>query len=185
MQDKKKNSTSVAWYKLADLIARGEREKALSVYRLLAHSLVNKAYALQLEGDILWSFDDPSAYEKYKQAAFLYKKEKRWIDAIAVCEHLLCADPNNQELLSMLCYFYAVVDWTDRFDRVLSNICALLLTGNFDSEQFYTMLKNLAECASESKHPETKQWLTVAIEKQTCNLDHDLHTRAQALFVTL
>ena len=56
---------SLAWFKLADLIARGEREKALNVFRLLSHSLQDRAYSLQLEGDLLWYLDDKNFTEKY------------------------------------------------------------------------------------------------------------------------
>lgn len=182
VQDKKKNTTSVAWYKLADLIARGEREKALSIYRLLAHSLENKAYALQLEGDILWSFDDPGAYEKYKQAAFLYKKEKRWIDAIAVCEHLLNNDPNNQELLSMLCCFYAVIDWHDRFEQTMNRLKTLFTTGQCNSEQFFTMFKNLAEVTATTLQPTSKAWLSSTIATHTDSLEKDFAKKICSLF---
>src|SRR3990172_6949193 len=93
---------SLAWFKLADLIARGEREKALNVFRLLSHSLPDRAYALQLEGDILWYLDDKASQEKYKQAAFLYQKEKRWVDAISIYEHLLFQNPQSTDVLSVL-----------------------------------------------------------------------------------
>src|SRR5271157_3821637 len=105
---------SLAWFKLADLIARGEREKALSVFRLLAHSLPDRAYVLQLEGDILWHLDDKNAEEKYKQAAFLYQKEKRWIDAIAIYEHLLSQSPDSYEIFSILLAAYAIIDWQEK-----------------------------------------------------------------------
>jgi hypothetical protein len=39
----------VAWFKLADLITRKEKEKALNLYRLLSHSFEDRAYALQVE----------------------------------------------------------------------------------------------------------------------------------------
>lgn len=182
MQDKKRNSTSVAWYKLADLIARGEREKALSVYRLLAHSLTNRAYALQLEGDILWSFDDPTAYEKYKQAAFLYKKEKRWIDAIAVCEHLLHNDPGNQELLSMLCHFYCVIDWQERFNRTFTKICMLLEQQGFDAELFHAMLNNLADFFAHNANSTTKEWFLNSITEHKHRLPAQHAAYAERLF---
>lgn len=108
--DKQAPVASVAWYKLADLITRGEREKALSVYRLLAHSFDDKAYALQLEGDVLYALDDPRSKEKYFQAATLYKEEKRWVDAVALTEHLIALHPEDPALHLFAVYCYAVLD---------------------------------------------------------------------------
>lgn len=79
---------TIAWFKLAECIARGEREKAYGVYRLLAHSLSDQAYALQLEGDLLRCFDDARAFEKYRQALQLYYQEQRWLQAAGVGAHL-------------------------------------------------------------------------------------------------
>ena len=123
---------SLAWFKLADLIARGEREKALSVFRLLAHSLSDRAYVLQLEGDILWYLDDKSAVERYKQAAFLYQKEKRWVDAIAIYEHLLSQTPEAYELLAKLLIFYAIIDWPEKFNERYNLLAQLFANQNLD-----------------------------------------------------
>ena len=120
---------SLAWFKLADLIARGEREKALSVFRLLAHSLPDRAYALQLEGDILWYLDDTNATEKYKQAAFLYQQEKRWIEAIAVYEHLLFQHSDSVHIISELIIFYAIIDWQDKFQERFDGLLVLVNNG--------------------------------------------------------
>jgi len=79
---------TIAWFKLAECIERGEREKAYGVYRLLAHSIADQAYAYQLEGDLLRSFEDPRAYQKYQSAAKLYYQERRWHEAAGLCEHL-------------------------------------------------------------------------------------------------
>ncbi len=80
---------SVAWFKLADCIARGEKERALGVYRLLSYSLGDSALARQLQADILLSFGDDQAYEKYRQAAMLYEEQERFLEAAAVYEHLV------------------------------------------------------------------------------------------------
>ena len=47
---------TIAWFKLAECVAKGEKEKAFGVYRLLMHSLEDQAYAYQLEGDLLDAF---------------------------------------------------------------------------------------------------------------------------------
>ena len=80
---------------MADCIARGEKERALGVYRLLAHSLDDSALASQLLGDILRSFQDEKAFEKYIHAAELYRTQGRLLEAAAVYEHLSCLDREN------------------------------------------------------------------------------------------
>ncbi len=120
-------TSCVAWFKLSELITRKEKEKALSLYRLLSHSLEDKAYALQVEGDILWSLEDKDALEKYTQAAYLYKKEKNLASATAVYEHLLTLQPHEFDYLSKLIIFYALLSWTEKFEERY-----LLLLDEFD-----------------------------------------------------
>lgn len=122
---KQTGSVSVAWYKLADLIARGEREKALNVYKLLAYSLPDKAYALQLEGDILWFLRDHRAYEKYYQAALIYKEEQRWAHMVALGEHLRQYDKKNNDILVMLVNGYAFLGVIDRCIEKLKDLVQL------------------------------------------------------------
>ena len=111
------NQSCIAWFKLAELVSRKEREKALSLYRLLAHSFEDRAYVLQLEGDILCSLEDSLALEKYKQAAILYKKEAKLISAIGVYEHLLMLDSSNYEFISKLLLLYSLVDYQVKFEE--------------------------------------------------------------------
>ena len=59
---------NIAWFKLADCVARGEKERALGVFRLLSHSFDDPALARQLHGDLLLSFRDERAQEKYEEA---------------------------------------------------------------------------------------------------------------------
>jgi hypothetical protein len=82
-------SYSVAWFKLADFVARGEKERALNVHKLLMHSVDEQAFAYQLEADILLSFDDEMALSKYHVAANLYKKQEKYQRAIDVYRHVL------------------------------------------------------------------------------------------------
>ena len=70
---------NVAWFKLAEFVARGEKERAMGLYRLLVHSFDDSAFAHQLEGDLLLSFDDTQAVEKYLEAAYLYETQDRLI----------------------------------------------------------------------------------------------------------
>ncbi len=81
---------TVAWFKLSEVIARGEKERALGMYRLLAHSLNNSAFAKQLEGDILFFFNDNAAHDKYNEAVTLHINCGRYAQATMIYEHLLC-----------------------------------------------------------------------------------------------
>jgi tetratricopeptide (TPR) repeat protein len=146
--DKQVLVASVAWYKLADLIARGEREKALSVYRLLAHSFDDKAYALQLEGDVLFALEDVRSKEKYFQAATLYKAEKRWVDAVALAEHMIAQHSQDPLLFLFAVYCYAALDVPDKavyyFDAFTKSIKNCNISIDFFSEEL-ALLKNLAK----------------------------------------
>jgi tetratricopeptide (TPR) repeat protein len=157
-------SATVAWFKLAELITRKEREKALSVYRLLAHSLENRAYALQLEGDILWSFDDKGASEKYKAAAFLYHKEKRFIDAIALYENLLFKDPQNSECLAYLVQCYAVIDWPEKCTQRLGQLLDLLVKKLADEVIVFKTIKHVVEMAKLSGNKEKLAWIVEMLQ---------------------
>ena len=153
---------SVAWFKLAYLITRKEREKALSVYRLLSHSFEDRAYALQLEGDILWALADQLASEKYKQAAFLYRQEKRWVNAIAVCEHMLSLDQTNLDLRGILLDLYAIADWDEKLELALQ--ATLQKTRNFTEEQLFTLFKVVADRAQEADDLEKKSRLIILLK---------------------
>ncbi len=98
---------TIAWFKLAECISRGEKERALGVYRLLSHSLEDSAFVHQLEGDIFLSFNDnQEAIENYYKAAQLYKKDNRLLEAAAVYEHLLTIQPDNKRYRTIIISLY-------------------------------------------------------------------------------
>lgn len=84
---------NVAWFKLAEFVARKEKERALSIYRLLVHSLPDEAMRLQLEGDLLLAFNDAKALSCYAKAAELYESSGKIIEAIGVYEHCATLAP--------------------------------------------------------------------------------------------
>ena len=174
-QDHKERS--VAWFKLAELIARGEREKALSVFRLLAHSLPDRAYVLQIEGDILWFLDDVTAADKYKQAAVLYHKEKRLVDAISLYEHLLMQRADSYDILSHLLILYASMDWKDKFEHCFARMLALFSKHAIDTPQLEKTLRDLA-ASSASTNP----WLASWAKSVTPRLPTDLQPRMADIF---
>jgi len=154
----KNKSSCVAWFKLAELISRREKEKALSLFRLLSHSFVDKAYALQLEGDILWSLDDEQAFDKYSKAAFLYRKEKRISSAIAIYEHLLTLQPNNYEYLSTLVVLYVLIYWPEKFEERYKQLLDLFNNGTIEQGTILDFTKKVVDFAVDStKEKKTKK----------------------------
>ena len=102
---------NIAWFRLAEYVSRGEKERALGMYRLLSHSFDDQAFACQLEGDILWSFNDNlGAADKYYQAAQLYQEDKRMLQAAAVYEHLIALRPDSFEYVCSLVDVYSACD---------------------------------------------------------------------------
>ena len=166
-------SSCVGWFKLAELIDRKEKEKALSLYRLLSHSFDDKAYSLQLEGDILWSMQDKLAIEKYMQAAFLYKKEKKVASAIGIYEHLLTLQPKNHEFLSTLLMLYVFTSWQEKFKDRYNLLLKLLEDGDVARETVLSITKKIIKKAQQDcneygfvkkdSYPLVKKWLTRSI----------------------
>lgn len=136
-------SSCVAWFKLADLISRKEKEKALNLYRLISHSFDDKAYALQVEADILWSLEDNAALEKYTQAAYLYKKEKKLLSSAAVYEHLLTLEPENIDYLKSLILLYVFVSWQEKFEKNYLKLFELARKKILEQDDFFNFSKKV------------------------------------------
>jgi hypothetical protein len=106
MKQSQSNKYSVAWFKIADFVTRGQKERALGLHRLLAHSIGDNALNLQLEGDILLSCNDNRALEKYQAAALYYQKEERLCQALAIYEHILLLRPGCSQTILFLIALY-------------------------------------------------------------------------------
>lgn len=88
---------NIAWFKLAECVSRGDKERALGVYRLLSHSLHNEAFRAQLEGDIWLSFGDlDNAIALYREAAHKYRLNGQLFEAASIFEHLQILDPETE-----------------------------------------------------------------------------------------
>lgn len=98
--------STLAWFKLAEFVARGEKERALSIFRLLSHSLHNEALVFQLEGDILQSFNDEKAFESYKRAARTYQQNGELVQALTVYEQLDKLYTPSEDVLMALVTLY-------------------------------------------------------------------------------
>lgn len=107
---------TVAWFKLADFVVRGEKERALGVHKLLMHSVEDKALSYQLEADILLSFDDDEAVNKYHIAANLYKKSGRFTQAVCVYEHVSAFKSDPFILESLLDVYLKLEKYTQAYD---------------------------------------------------------------------
>lgn len=101
-------SYTIAWFKLAEFVSRGEKERALTMYKLLMHSVTNRAFAVQLEADILSAFQDhTSAIDKYLISAQLYQDQYEFEQAIAIYEHIVIMT-KNIETLRLLIDLYLI-----------------------------------------------------------------------------
>ena len=109
---------SIAWFKLAELVSRREKERALSIFRLLSHSLADQAYTLLLEAEVLHAFQDMKAGELFLKAAHKYMQQKRFEMAFMIYsmvsmehEHIdistplleLCHEVPNKKLVEHFC----------------------------------------------------------------------------------
>lgn len=136
---------NIAWFRLAEYISRGEKERALGMYRLLCHSFDDAAFARQLEGDILWSFNDLQATAKYYEAAQLYQQDKRMLQAAAVYENLLRLDPGVPEYLQQLLSLYSHLALKTKVIAYAKRFAVTLLTGKLPdiTESLETVARSL------------------------------------------
>lgn len=96
MKQTQSDKHTIAWFKIAECVSRGEKERALGVYRLLSHSFNDKAIANQLEADINLAFGEQElAVPLYAYAMELYQRSERFLEAVAVCEHLITMNADN------------------------------------------------------------------------------------------
>lgn len=118
---------TIAWFKLAECVAKGEKEKAFGVYRLLMHSLEDQAYAYQLEGDLLGAFQDERSTEKYAYAAQLYFQNRRFKESAALYEELIFLDPSHNRYLQQLIVIYKEHKSKELFKAKMQKLFAQLL----------------------------------------------------------
>lgn len=106
MKQLSKEKYQIAWFKLSEFVKKGEKERALGIYRLLIHSIDDPAFAKQLEGDLLLFFDEPTALESYVDAADRYQKMGKLAQATAIYEHLVMLAPENTLFIKQLAKLY-------------------------------------------------------------------------------
>ena len=119
---------TIAWFKLAECVSRGERERALGVYRLLSHSIGDPAYVCQLEGDILLAFGDvKQAIHMYQEAINCYMHASKLLEAAAVYNHLITLEPTMLNYYLALITLYYDLGLTTRIDFYLDKVISILV----------------------------------------------------------
>lgn len=162
---------NVAWFKLAEFVARGERERALGLYKLLIHSFDDHALALQLEGDLLLSFNDHNAAcQKYREASQVYSQDKRYIEAAAVYEHVLMLDQNCHEDIITIIALYEQLTVFPRLLLYLEKLCMRYIhLKQFDQLDF--VLQEWTKKLDNQYNTQLYKAITVALIKDNCSSD--------------
>lgn len=155
---------TIAWFKLADCVAKGEKEKAFGVYRLLMHSLEDQAYAHQLEGDLLDAFQDERAVEKYAYAAQLYSKNNRYKEAAALYHALIFMVPHDTQYIIRLIDIYKNHKKPDAFTLTLTQLIDLLLEKRIYASAIPILLELETLDAEIATHYYTKTIIAVVQE---------------------
>lgn len=138
----------IAWFKIAECVSRGEKERALGVYRLLSHSFNDKAVAHQLEGDINCAFGEYElAVPLYACAMQIYSKSERFLEAAAVCEHLIEISAEDMhlhreaiKLYNELCNMRKA---HEHIERVLN--AAAVIKQEHQVQEFLAFLRNISD----------------------------------------
>lgn len=94
---KEYEKSSIAWFKLEEVVMRGEKERALTMYRLLIHSVAKESLKVQLEADILRIFGDSQAIFCYIKAADLYISAHEVAQAIFLYKIIIALAPHISE----------------------------------------------------------------------------------------
>jgi len=139
---------TIAWFKIAECVSRGEKERALGVYRLLSYSFNDMAVALQLEADIYFSFfEQEQAIVLYHQAMDLYQKSERYLEAAAVCEHLITMRPHDLLLRREVIKLYHPLGLEAKMRMHIQKIVdTIFLTGNeLSLQEFLAVLRTYSD----------------------------------------
>lgn len=135
---------TIAWFKIAECVSRGEKERALGVYRLLSHSFNDNAIARQLEADIYCSFGDiDQAVLLYRQAMELYHKSQRFLEAAAVGEHLVYMRPAELLLYREMLQLYIALGMLPKVRLYLKKLIDFLA----QRQQWYEIKNIVIDCA--------------------------------------
>lgn len=136
---------TIAWFKIADCVSRGEKERALGVYRLLSHSFNDNAIARQLEADIYYSFGEiEQAVSLYQQAMESYHKSQRFLEAAAVGEHLITVRSDDMELRRTMVQLYISLCMVPKIRAQVHVLVELLA----QKQQWYDIKNVVMDCTN-------------------------------------
>ena len=137
----------IAWFKIAECVSRGEKERALGVYRLLSHSFNDEAVARQLEADIYLAFGEQElAILLYHQAMELYQKSNRLLEAAAVCEHLITMNMHDISLRrEAIKLYHALNNVIKAYEHIEKSLDMLTLDHDYALQEFLSMLRGYSE----------------------------------------
>jgi len=128
VEQRSSDKYTIAWFKLAQCIVSGQKERALGIYRLLAHSLNDKALVHQLEGDIFLSFhDNEPAAAAYLHAAKTYQQDNRLFEAALIFDHLTVLQPQLMGHGQKAIEIYTKLNKPDTAHQRLNALCAELI----------------------------------------------------------
>lgn len=119
---------NIAWFKLAEFVTRGEKERALGLFRLLTHSLADRAFIKKLEAEILASFDDEQAYSEYIQAAHLYRTNGQSVEAVSIYETLVIFQPDRSEYWEKIISLFNELGHKEKTTQYQKQLCSLFLS---------------------------------------------------------
>lgn len=113
----------IAWFKIAEYVNRGEKERALGVYQLLSHSIDDQALALQIKGDILYACNDQRCIEIYEKTVESYLQQKKLMQAAVVLEQIVLIDPTNTVSIGKLIELYRMLE---KYDIAYQHVEAII-----------------------------------------------------------
>ena len=142
---------NVAWFTLAECVSRGEKVRAMSLYRLLAHSIEDQAFISQLKGDLLRAFQDKDSIELYQEAAELYEKDNRLLEAVAVYEHLILLEPTRDRYLKSLIKLYKQLSISSKVATFLERLFDYALE-QYNSDDACDALNQLDNIEDAAEH---------------------------------
>lgn len=187
----------IAWFKIAEYVNRGEKERALGVYRLLSHSIDDPSLVLQLEADILYACDDDRCFDLYHKAALNYLKKEKNGQAAALFEQMLLVKPRaiaiRAELVNLYikleknnaAYFHTktiVQEYADQKSLLSAYEFVAHLIDFFDQEQkieIYNLFLSF-QGNSDLIIKKLKEWAIIAL----CDISMSHNTFALEQFIT-
>jgi len=125
MKHEMAEKASIAWFKLAECIERGEKERAFNLHRLLMHSHGDEPYRKKLEADLLLFFDKNSSLDYYFQAAALYRSAGQHNEVVFLYEHVVKIFPDVVELYMPLVEFCQANGWFKKALRYVEELLKL------------------------------------------------------------